>query len=132
MIGQLDEHATGGFWIQERDSFSLGANARLLVYELNAGAAAALQCCVEIVDREANVVNARPPFRQEFPNWRRGVASLQKLYQRLARSEPHNAGAIGIVQRNLRQIQYVPEKWNAFGKSCHCDADVGNTGATRT
>ena len=88
--------------MKEGDALSLRADARRLVYELNPGAAATVQRRVEVVHGEADVVKARSPFRQEFPDWRGGVASLQKLYQRLARGESHDAGPVGIVQRNLR------------------------------
>jgi len=88
--------------VKKGDALALRPNARLLVDELNSGAAATVQRRVEVVHGEADVVNAGSPFRQEFPNRRGGVASLQKLYQRLPRGEPHDAGPIGIVQRNLR------------------------------
>jgi hypothetical protein len=88
--------------VKKRDPLALGANSRRLIYELNPGPAAALHRRLEIVHGEADVVNAGPSVRQEFPDWRGGIASLQKLDQRLARGEAEDAGPIGIVQRNLR------------------------------
>jgi hypothetical protein len=88
--------------VKERDPLALSADARLLIYELDSGAAATLHRGLEIVHGEADVVNARPSVRQEFPDWRGGIASLQKLDQRLTRGEADDAGPIGIVEGNLR------------------------------
>ena len=88
--------------MQKRDALSLRANARLLIYELNAGAAAALQHRVEIVNRKADVVNAGSPLGEEAGNRRGWVFRLEKLHQRLTGAEADDAGSVRILQRNLR------------------------------
>ena len=118
--------------MQKRDSLSFRANPRLLIYELNAGAAAALQHRVEIVNRKADVMNAGSPLGEEAGNRRGGVFRLEKLYQRLAGAKAGDAGSVRIVQDNLRQTQYIPKKRNAICEGFDGDANVGYTGATRT
>jgi hypothetical protein len=51
--------------VQERDSFSLGANSGLLVDEPEPRCAAPLECAIQVVDGEADVVNAGSSFFQE-------------------------------------------------------------------
>ena len=65
-LGELDEHASGGARVQERDTFPLGAEPRRFVDQPNAGLAAARERTVEIVDREADVMDARAAFGDEL------------------------------------------------------------------
>lgn len=52
--------------MHEGDAAAVGSGARLLVHQLVSSVTAELQRGVEIRYLEADVVDARPPFGQEF------------------------------------------------------------------
>ena len=117
--------------MQESNALSLRANARLLVDELNTGAAAALQRGVEIVYGKADVMNTRSTLRHEFRDRRVRVVRLEKLYQWLAGAQADYAGPVGVIQGYLGQSQHVPKKGEATFDSLDRDANMGYSRATR-
>ncbi len=117
--------------MQKCDPLSLRSYARLLVDELNPRGPAPLQHGVQIVDREADVMNPRAPFGDEARDWGIGIIGFQKLYQGLARAEPDDVRAVGIVQSDFGQPQHVPEERQAPGEGLDRDSDVGYARSTR-
>lgn len=117
--------------MQKRDPLSLRSNARLFVDQLHPRRAAARQHRVEIVDREADVMDSRSALRHEVSDGGSGVVSLQQLHQRLARAESHYGRAVGVIQRDLGQPQHIPEKWEALGEGLDRYSNVGYARATR-
>lgn len=117
--------------MQKGDPFSLCSDARLLVDKLDPGGPAPRQHRVQIVDREADVMNTRTPFGHEARDGGIGVIGFQKLYQRLARAEPDYVRAVGIVQRDLGQPQHIPKEGKALGESLDRDSNVGYARSTR-
>jgi hypothetical protein len=95
--------------VEEGDAFSLRANPRLLVDELDSGTPATFQRVVEVVDRKADVMDARAALRHESPDGRIGLVRLEKLYQRLAGTEARDVRPVGIVEGDLCQSQHVTE-----------------------
>src|SRR5689334_7369409 len=65
-LGQLDQHAARGGWMQERDVLAFGAKAWCLVDETDARGAAAFERSHEIVDDKAHVMYPGPAFGDEF------------------------------------------------------------------
>jgi hypothetical protein len=110
--------------VQECNPLSLRADARLFVYELDAGRPAALERRVQIVDRKADVMDSRTALRHEASDRRRGIVRLKKLNKRLARAEPHYLRAVGIVEAHLFQAQYVAKKRETVGDCLNRDPDV--------
>ncbi len=117
--------------MQKHDPLSFGAYSRLLVDELDASRPAPLDHRVQVVDRKADVMDSRSPPRYEARDRRRRVVGLQQLHERLAGAEAHYARAIGVIERNFGQPQYIPEKRKARGDSRHGDSNVGYARATR-
>ena len=117
--------------MQKRDPLSLRPNARLFVDQLHPRRAAARQHRVEIVDREADVMDSRSALRHEASYRGSGVVSLQQLYHWFARAESDYGRAVGVIQRDLWQPQHVPEKWKALGEGLDSDSNVGYASATR-
>lgn len=117
--------------MQKCDPLSLRAYARLIVNELHTRRPAPRQHCVQIVDREADVMDPGTPFGDEARDWGIRVIGFQKLYQGLARAEPDDVRAVGIVQRDLGQPQHIPEERQAPGEGLDRDSDVGYARSTR-
>ena len=117
--------------MKERNSFPLRANARAFVDELNSRRATALQRRVEVVNRKADVVDSRTALRHEAPDRRAGIIRLEQLDEGLARSEPDYFRAIGIVEADLFQTQYIAKKGKTLGDRLNGDSDVRNAGAAR-
>lgn len=117
--------------MQKGDPFPLRPYARLFVDELNAGRPAPRQRRVQIVDGEADVMDSRTPFGHKARDRGIGIIGFEKLYQRLASAEPDYVRAVGIVQRNLRQPQHIPEEGKALGEGLDRDSNVGYARSTR-
>lgn len=117
--------------MEEGDPFTLGADARFVVDELQSGLAAPLERRVEIVDRKADVVNSGSPFRDEASDRGIRIVRLQELHQGLAGRETDDPRAIGVVERNLGQFQYFAEKRHGRCEGLHSDSNVRYAGAAR-
>ena len=117
--------------MQEGDPLSLGSNAWLFVYELETGSAAALESGVEIVHREADMVDPRTAFGDEPGDRRLRIVRLQQLDQRIASREPCYARAIGVVEGGFGQPEHITEKGHGPRESIHSDSDVRYPGPTR-
>ena len=118
--------------MQERDAFSLRADARHFVDKLNSRLAAPRENAVEIIDRKADVVYSRSALLNESPDWRARVRGLQQLHQRLSGSKPSDAGAVRVVQRHLGETEHIAKKRYALPERPHCDADMRYANTTRS
>jgi hypothetical protein len=114
--------------MEERDTFPFGAEAGCFVDEADACGFATRERAVEIVNREANVVNAGTSFGDELADWRLGGVGLEELNERLAGLHSGNAGAVGIVKRDLRHAEDVAVEGKDLIKCLHGDAHVGDAG----
>ena len=117
--------------MQKRDPFPLRADARLLVDELHPRRPATRQRCIQVVDGEADVMDAGTPPGDKARDGGIGVVGLQQLHQGLPRAEAGYAGAVGVIQRNFGQSQHIPEKRQALGEGFDRDSDVGYARSTR-
>lgn len=118
--------------MQERDPLSLGADSRLVIYQLNTRLAATLERGVQIVDRKADMVDARPSIGHEPANRRSWLVCLEKLHERAASAEPRDVGSVGIGEGDLVQFQHIAVKRKAPGECLNSDANMRNSGAART
>jgi hypothetical protein len=117
--------------VQKYDPLPLGPDARLIVDELNARGSASLDRCVEVVDRKADVMDSRPALRQKARDRRGGIIGLQELHEWLSGAKANYARAVCVIERDLTQPQYIPEKWKALGDGLDRDSNVGYARATR-
>ena len=117
--------------MQKSDSFSLCADARSLVDELDARGPAASQHVVEVVDSKADVMDSWSALRHEARDRRVRIVGLQQLHQRLPRAESGYVRAIRIVERNLGQSQHIAKERKGPVKGLDCDPNVRYARATR-
>lgn len=101
--------------MKKRDPLSLRTDARNVVNEPGPGGAAPLERRVEIIHREADVMDRRPSFRNESPDRRVGLARLQELDNRPSRVESRDPRAVGVGQVELLQSEYFPVEGQRFG-----------------
>ena len=74
--------------MQKRDAFAFGTDAGSVIDESDPFAAAAVECSIQIVDGEADVMDAGPAFGDELGNGRIGSLSLEQLDQGVAGASP--------------------------------------------
>ena len=101
-LGELDEHAGRGARVEERDTFPFGAEPGRLVDQPKAGGAAAREGTVEVVDGEADVMDAGAAFGDELADGRVRILGLEQLDERVTGREAGDAGTVGVVERRLR------------------------------
>jgi hypothetical protein len=93
--------------VEERDSLSLGTNARCFVDETNASGSATVERAIEIVDDKADVVDAGPPSFDESTDRRVGDARFEQLDERITGREAGDASSVRIVERDFVEPQDV-------------------------
>ena len=101
--------------MEERDTFPFRAEPRRLVDQSKASLAAPCEGTVEVVDREADVMDARTAFGDELADGRVRVLGLEQLDECVTRG---NAG------------EQVAVEWQDLVERTHGDADVGDTRGT--
>ena len=117
--------------MQKYDPLSLGPDTRLLVDELNARSSTSLDRCVEVIDREADVMDTGAALLQKARDRRGGIVSLQQLHERFSGAQANYARAVSVIERDFTQPQYIPEKWKTLGEGLDRDSNVGYARATR-
>ena len=115
--------------MQERDSFSFGSNSRSLIDQLHARGTTSIQRPVQIVDDEADVVNARPAARKEFPDGGVVGGRLEQLDQALTGRNGLDARPVGIRQLDRLHPEHVAEKRKLRGNGFQRDAHMSDPGA---
>src|SRR5512146_543544 len=125
-LGELDEDPRRRRRMQERNALTLGSDPGRLVDQPQPMLPATGEGGVEIVDRKADVVDARAALGDEPGDWRIGGFRLEQLDERLAGREAYDARTVGIGQRDLGQPKHVAIERQTLGQRAHGNSDVGN------
>lgn len=116
--------------MEEGDALSFRAEPGLLVDETNACLPAALESEFEVVDVEADVMNAGTAPGDEPIDRRVVRRGLEQFDERLAGGEPGNAGTIGVVEWDLWEAEDVAVEGKDLVERADGDADMGDPGAS--
>lgn len=117
--------------MKEGDTFPLGTDSGCRVDEAETGIAAAVQRVVEVVDFEADVMNAWAALGDELGDGRIGRRGLEQLDQGVAGGEAGNAGAIGMIKRHGGHAEDVVVEGQELVDSMDGDADMRDARTTR-
>ena len=112
--------------MEERDTFPFRAKARSFVDQANAGSAAAVEGTVEVVDGEADVMEARATFGDELADRRVGMFGLEQLDEGVTGREAGDPGTIGVVERDLGETEEIAVEGKDLVECAHGDPDVGD------
>lgn len=113
--------------MKEGDPFSFRSEARYLVDEADSSSATALERPLEIVDVEADVMNARATLGDELADGRLGSFTLEKFNERFAGDESRNAGTVRIIERSLGHAEDVAVEWQDLLERTNRHTDVGDS-----
>lgn len=116
--------------MEKGDTFPLGTLARHVVDQADTGEAAAFEGTVEVVDREADVMDARASFGDELADWRGRVVRREELDERLAGGESGDSGTIGVVEVDRRETEQVAVEGEHVVERAHGDPHVGDSRCT--
>ena len=130
MLGQFDQHAARAAGVEERDALALRTGAGRLVDEPDAGGAAARQGGVQILDGEADVMDAGAALREEPGDGRVRGLGLEQLDERVAGLESGNAGTIRIIEPHLGHAEDIPVERQERVEGMHRDSNVRDAGAS--
>jgi|SRR5688572_23381896 len=111
--------------MQERDAFLLRTDPRGLVDETDTGRPASLERGIQVLDRKAQVVDPGASFLDEPRNRRVGYLGFEELDERLTGREAGDAGAVGVVERDLRHLEDVAVERQDLIESADRNADMG-------
>lgn len=100
--------------MEERNAFSFGADAWSFVDQLNAGLSAAFQSCIEVIDREADVMNPRTALRDKARDRGFVAFGFHELDQRLPRAQADDSRAIGVIERYLPEAENLAKEGQGF------------------
>jgi hypothetical protein len=115
--------------VEKRNAFPLGADSGRLVDQADAGGTAARERGVDVVDSEANVMDSWPPRVQKLGDRSARFPRFEELDERLAGRESDDGRAVGVIEWNDGESEYVAVKRNGVGERADGDADMGNTGS---
>jgi hypothetical protein len=115
--------------MEKRDAFAFGAEPGLVIDQSQACTTTPFQCSVQIIDSEADVVNAGTAFGDELADGRLGGFGLQQLHERLARAQTGDPGTIGIVQGLFGDTEQVAIKGQDLIEGFDGNSDVRDSGA---
>ncbi len=105
--------------MKEGDAFSFRPEARLLVDEADPSGATACERPLEIVDVEADVMDAWATLGDELADGRLRGFPLEKFNERFAGDESRDAGSVGIIEWSLRHAEHVAVKWQDLLERTH-------------
>ena len=97
--------------MQERDPFSIGADARDVIDELYSGMATAFEGRGDVIDGKTDVMNPGTALCDEFGDGRRRIFCLEKLDERVAGAEAGDAGTVGVIEGFFGESEQVAIKW---------------------
>lgn len=117
--------------MKEGDALPLGPDTRRLVNELDPVRFAAGEGGVEIVDRETNVMYAGAPLAEELPDGGIGLVGFKQFDQRVPGNESDDAGAIGVIERDLGEAEDVAVEGDDRREGFDGDAEMGDAGPAR-
>src|SRR2546422_594495 len=107
-----------------------GTAPRHLVHQAVPRRAAALERPVEVRHAVADVVDPRPPFREEFRDRPRGIAWLEQLDVDVAERQAHDGGPVGGLGGPRHEAEDVAIERQGLGDAGHRDAHVGDAGTS--
>src|SRR5437867_10061474 len=98
--------------MKERDAFAFGADARNVIDHLDPFAATPFECSIQVVDGEADVVNAGPAFGDELGDRRVGAlrGGLEELDQRVTSAKAGDVSSIEVVEQLFGKSKQVAIK----------------------
>lgn len=112
--------------MKKSNSFSLCADARLLVDQPDTFFSTTLECCVEIVYREANMMDARTSALDESCNRRIIVVRLEKLDESTVSIDPRDSRSVGVGEVFLLQSENFLVERKRLGNRFHRKPNVRN------
>ena len=116
--------------MQERDTFPLGTEPGRFVDQSDTGLSATRERTVEIVDREADVMDARATFGDELADGCVRMLGLEQLDEGVTGREAGDARTIGVVERDVWETEQIAVEWENLVERAHGDSDVGNARCT--
>jgi len=114
--------------VNEGDPATGRSPSRYLIHEAIPGGSTCIQRRVQIRHSIADVVDARSPFGQEFPNGTVGGEWRQQLHFGLTEGQRYDGGAIGglrLVGCDPENVSIETERGLQIGDG---NAHVGNAG----
>ena len=115
--------------MEKGDGFALGAEPRFVIDQANTCTTTAFQCSVQIIDGEADVVNAGTAFGDELADRRLGRFGLEELDERVARAQTGDTSTIGIVQRLLGHAEQIAVEGQESIERVDSNSDMSDSGA---
>lgn len=111
------------------DAFPLSTDSRNVIDQPKTRLTTFFHGRLEIIDREADVMNSRAAASYEFPD--RSVVSrrFEELDKRFSRGDGGDVCSVGIVDLRRLQPEDVSEEWHARRDGLDRNSNVGDTGA---
>jgi hypothetical protein len=115
--------------VEKRDALPFGAGSWFLVDEANAGLATARERIVEVIDREADMMDSRTALRDELRDRRLGALRFEEFDERIASREPGDSGSVRIVERDFWHFEHVAVEREQGVQRLDGDPDVRDPGS---
>ena len=128
-LGELEEDASGGLGVDERDPAATGSHPGLLIDQAVPPRTAGGQCLVEIGNPVADMMDTRSAPLEKFRDGTVGSTRLEQLDLGFAKGKGNDAGAVGRLRRMRRDAEHVAIEWQRGFDALDRDTDMGDDSA---
>jgi hypothetical protein len=112
--------------VKECDSLSFRADSRGLVNQPQIGSATLLQCVVQVIYGEADMMYPRSALRNELSDRRIVRARLEEFNKRFTRGKSSDGCTVGIVKRNFGEPKHIAIEGKELVQRLDCYSDVSD------
>lgn len=119
VFGKLDQDSAGRFWVQEGDTLAFGSPTGFQIDRSHACSSTTRQDVVNVIDREAQVMDAWAALLDELGDRRSVGGRLEQFDQRTTGCVAGDAGTVGVGERDVGESEDVTEQ----GLQCVVVAD---------
>lgn len=129
VFSQFDQDSARALWVEESNALSFGPKARDLVDEDDVGGPTTIECGIEIVDGETQVMDTGSAFVEELRNRGVGAVWLEQFDKRIAGGITGNACTIRIAERHVGQSEDIVQERAQRVERRDGETNVCNAGA---
>jgi hypothetical protein len=116
--------------MEKGDTFPLGSLAWGLVDQSNTRCTTTLEGIVEVVDGEADVMDAGTSSGDELADGRVRMVGLEQLDERFASGEASDASTVRVIEIDFREAEEIAVEGENLVERAHGDSHVGDASCT--
>ena len=128
VFSQFDEYPARRPGVQECNASSIGPGSRDIVNECHTGRTTLREGRVEVVDREAHMVDSRTALLDEARDWGIGMLGFQQFDEGITGCQATDPRAVTVAEGDLWETEHVAKERQGIAQGSNGEAEVGDAG----